>query len=95
MMTPDFAAEPTVLADAELNRKQQAHVSLQKKLLLLVPLPIGCLFLAQGIALAGQTSPDPLADMANGLVRGLHFAGALSCFYISLRTLFAIKRSRE
>jgi len=93
MMIPDLAAEPTVRAATQLNRAGQKRVALKKKLLLVVPLPIGCFFLVQGLALIGKTSADPMADMATGLVRGLDFLGALSCFYLSLRAFFAVKRS--
>ncbi len=95
MITPDLAAEPTVVAASEIARASRKPIPLGKKLLLVIPLPIGYLFLVQGLALIGDFSPDPLAAMGTGLVRGLHFMGALSCFYLSLRTLLVIRRGHQ
>ncbi|PWU06066.1 MAG: hypothetical protein C5B51_13085 [Terriglobia bacterium] len=95
MTTPDLAAEPTIRAAAQLNQAARKPVGLRKKLLLVVPLPVGGYFLMQGLALMGGSQGDPVAELATGLVRGLHFLGALSCFYLSLRAFFSIVRSRQ
>jgi hypothetical protein len=95
MIIPDLAAEPTVRAALQLDRARRKPIALRKKLLLVVTLPIGCFFLVQGLALTGTSQGDPIADLATGLLRGLYFLGALSCFYLSLRAFFALKKSRE
>jgi hypothetical protein len=92
MKTPDLTVDPMVQAAAELNRAKRTSISLRKKLLLLMPLPIGGYFLVGGLTLTGTHSGDPLTDLTNGLLRSLFFLGALSMLFVSLRALVAILR---
>jgi hypothetical protein len=92
MKSPDLTVDPMVQAAARLNRAKHKSISLRKKLLLVVPLPIGVYFLVRGLALTGIHSGDPLADLSGGLLRSLFFLGALSMFFVSLRALLAIRK---
>ena len=95
-MSPDFSAEPTVRAAIKLNEVQVGSVSLRQRLMLYLPLPLGCYLLFQAV-LAQQFDADAgtLFSLAAGLMRGCYAAGAVSCFFVSLRTYLEVKRAQR
>jgi hypothetical protein len=89
-MLPNLANEPTVEAALPLN---EIHpMSIKDKLLMTVPLPIGCYLVFYGLLAAGDPGSDPLYAMASGLIRGLEAMGGFICFYLSLSTYFKMRR---
>jgi hypothetical protein len=89
-MLLNLANEPTV--QAALQSDEIHRMSLKDKLLMTVPLPIGCYLVFYGLLVAGDPGSDPLFAMASGLVRGLESMGGFICFYLSLSTYFKIRR---
>jgi len=79
----------------QLKRARSRPISLRKKLLLIVPLPIGGYFLVRALALTSTSGGDAISDLANGLLRGIFFLGALASLYLSARAFFAIIRPRD
>jgi hypothetical protein len=69
-------------------------VGLRKKLLLIVPLPVSCFFLARALTLNRIPGGDPTVDLATSMVRTLFFLGAFAAFYVSVRTFLSITRHR-
>ena len=94
-MIVDLANEPTVRAALQLNQAKSRPASLKDKLLLIVPLPIGCYFAVKGLSVAADAAADPMLSLAAGLIRGLDFTGCLTCFFLSLRTYLKIRRCRD
>lgn len=80
---------PTALAPV----RGLARTSLKDKLLLTIPLPIGCYLLVRGLLEASGPSADPLYSMVTGVSRWLVLAQAAACFYLSLRTYLKIRHS--
>jgi len=95
-MSPDFSAEPTVRAAIELNEAHAGSASLRQRLMLYLPLPLGCYLLFQTL-LAQQFDTDPgtLFSLATGLMRGVYAASAVTCFFVSLRTYLEVKRTQR
>jgi hypothetical protein len=94
-MTPNSVNEPTFRA--AFNQAESKPILWKRRILPLLPLPVGCYFFVQGLLLVDQSSPDPqsVLNLANGLLRGLYFMGGFSCVFLSLRTYFKKRRSRQ
>jgi hypothetical protein len=92
-MAPNFANEPAVQAALQLN--EMGRIGFKDKLLMTLPVPIGCYLVYSGLLLAGNVGTDPVYDMARGLVRGVETMGGFVCFYLALRTYFKIRRLRR
>src|SRR5579872_637641 len=92
-MMPTLANDSAGQTDLEVNPMER--VGLREKLLVIVPLPIGCYLLLNGLLLAGDSGNDPLFALARGLVRSFESMGGFVCFYFSLRTYFKIRRVKR
>ena len=94
MTIPELQAEP-IGREIPLKRAGAKPVNLRKKLLLVVPLPIAGYLVVRAISLGSTTAGDPVADLANSLVRGLLYLGAVACLFLSARGFFAIRCPRD
>jgi len=94
-MTPNLTNQPT--SPAAFNQAGSKPLLWKHRILLLLPLPVGCYFFVQALLLVDQPSTDPqsIVNLANGLLRGLYFIGGFSCVFLSLRGYFKKKRSRQ
>lgn len=94
-MIPDLANDPAVQAAWELNHNRPGQVRFKDKLLFILPIPVGCYLLANGVVLAADSGGDPVAALRNGLVGSLGAMGGFVCFFLALRAYFKIRRLRR
>jgi hypothetical protein len=94
-MTPDVASQLPVHAAIQPDRISKQSIPLKDRLLLTVPLPVGCYLMAKGLLVAGGTSEDPVFEMISGLIRGLVTVEGLACLLLSLHTYVKIRRNQR